>query len=149
MKKSIKCGIAATVVMAAGFAAYQTYGAYGAQDNSLLMQNIEALAGNADGAGDASGDGGANKPCKRGEINNFALLLDEPKTVEVTSKKSGTISIPVTKGYGDGVDTLMTYSGSFESDKTYKVAYAALRCQKSTGNCCKVKDQEIISCKLK
>ena len=147
MKKSIKCGIAATVVMAAGFAAYQTYGAYGAQDNSLLMQNIEALAGNADGEGDASGDGGANKPCKRGEINNFVLLLDEAKMAEVTSKKSGTISIPVT--YGDGVDTLLTYSGSFESDKTYKVAYAALRCQKSTGNCCKVKDQKIISCKLK
>ena len=75
--------------------------------------------------------------------------MDEPKTVEVTSKKSGTISIPVTKGYGDGVDTLMTYSGSFEYDKTYKVAYAALRCQPSPDNCCKVKDQEIISCKLK
>lgn len=147
MKKSIKGGIAAAMVVAAGFAAYQTYGAYGAQDNSLLMQNIEALAGNADGEGDASGDGGANKPCKRGEINNFVLLLDEAKTEVVTSIKSGTISIPVT--YGDGVDTLLTYSGSFESDKTYKVAYAALRCQKSTGNCCKVKDQEIKSCKLK
>ena len=44
MKKSIKGGIAAAMVVAAGFAAYQTYGAYGAQDNSLLMQNIEALA---------------------------------------------------------------------------------------------------------
>lgn len=55
MRKSIKCGIAAAVVMAAGFAAYQTYGAYGAQDNSLLMQNIEALAG------DAGGEGNSNK----------------------------------------------------------------------------------------
>lgn len=40
MKKSIKCGIAAAMVVAAGFAAYQTYGAYGAQDNSLLMQKL-------------------------------------------------------------------------------------------------------------
>lgn len=62
MRKSIKCGIAAAVVMAAGFAAYQTYGAYGAQDNTLLTQNIEALAGNANGEGDAGGEGGGVKP---------------------------------------------------------------------------------------
>ena len=56
MKSKIKCGIAAAVVVAAGFAAYQSYGAYGAQDNSLLMQNIEALASNADAEGDAGDD---------------------------------------------------------------------------------------------
>ena len=44
MKKTIKCGIVAAVAVAAGFAAYQSYGSYGAQDNSLLMQNVEALA---------------------------------------------------------------------------------------------------------
>lgn len=57
MKKSIKCGIAAAVVMAAGFAAYQTHGAYGAQDNSLLMQNVEALTSGTE-PGEPSGDGG-------------------------------------------------------------------------------------------
>ena len=46
MKKTIKCGIVAAVAVAAGFAAYQSYGSYGLQDNSLLMQNIEALASN-------------------------------------------------------------------------------------------------------
>ena len=44
MKKSIKCGIAAAVLVAAGFTAYQSYSSYGVQDNSLLMQNVEALA---------------------------------------------------------------------------------------------------------
>ena len=52
MKKSIKCGIAAAVLAAAGFTAYQSYSSYGVQDNSLLMQNVEALAQTSDG-GDA------------------------------------------------------------------------------------------------
>ena len=55
MKKTIKCGIVATIVVTAGFAAYQSYSSYGSQDNSLLMQNIEALASGSD-AGD--GDNG-------------------------------------------------------------------------------------------
>ena len=44
MRKSIKCGIVAAVVVAAGFASYQSYGVYSIQNNSLLMQNVEALA---------------------------------------------------------------------------------------------------------
>ena len=44
MIKTVKCGIAAAVVAAAGVAAFQSYGSYGTQDNSLLMQNVEALA---------------------------------------------------------------------------------------------------------
>ena len=46
MKKSIENGIIAAVVVVGGFAAYQSYGSYGLQNNSLLMQNIEALASN-------------------------------------------------------------------------------------------------------
>jgi hypothetical protein len=42
MIKTVKCGIAAAVVVAAGIAAFQSYGSYGTQDNSLLMQNVEA-----------------------------------------------------------------------------------------------------------
>lgn len=59
MKKSIKSGMVAAVVVAAGFAAYQSYGSYGAQDNSLLMQNVEALADDKNGepGGDPNGDG--------------------------------------------------------------------------------------------
>ena len=44
MKKLIKCGVAVAVVVAAGFVAYQSYGVYSIQNNSLLMQNVEALA---------------------------------------------------------------------------------------------------------
>ena len=44
MKKTLKCGITAAVFVAAGIAAYQSYSSYGVQDNSLLMQNVEALA---------------------------------------------------------------------------------------------------------
>ena len=58
MIKSVKCGIAAAVVVAAGFAAFQSYGSYGSQDNSLLMQNVEALAQGPDGGDGDSGDGG-------------------------------------------------------------------------------------------
>ena len=57
MKKTIKCGIVAAVAVAAGFAAYQSYGSYGLQDNSLLMQNIEALASNQEPDDDRDYDG--------------------------------------------------------------------------------------------
>lgn len=57
MKNFAKCGIAAAVVVTAGFAAYQGYGSYGLQDNGLLMQNVEALAEVPDGptSGDPNG----------------------------------------------------------------------------------------------
>ena len=57
MIKTVKCGIAAAVVVAAGIAAFQSYGSYGTQDNSLLMQNIEALAQGPDGGDGDNGDG--------------------------------------------------------------------------------------------
>jgi hypothetical protein len=60
MKKSIKCGIVAAVAVAAGFAAYQSHGSYGLQDNSLLMQNIEALADDKDGDTDGDPNSGSN-----------------------------------------------------------------------------------------
>ncbi len=58
MKKSIKSGIVAAVAVAAGFAAYQSYGSYDLQDNSLLMQNVEALAQAPEGptSGDPNGE---------------------------------------------------------------------------------------------
>lgn len=60
MKKSIKCGITAAVVAVASYVAYQSYGSYGVQDNSLLMQNIEALASGTDPNTGDTGDGGSN-----------------------------------------------------------------------------------------
>ena len=65
MKKFVRCGIAAAVVVAAGFAAYQSYGYYGLQDNSLLMQNVEALADddNGDAEGDPSSGNNKEKTC--------------------------------------------------------------------------------------
>ena len=51
------CGIAAVVLVAAGIAAFQSYGSYGTQDNSLLMQNVEALAQGPDGGDGDTGDG--------------------------------------------------------------------------------------------
>lgn len=57
MKRIIKCGIVSAVVFSAGFAADQSYGFYGVQDNSLLMQNVEALAQNPEPrSGDPNGD---------------------------------------------------------------------------------------------
>ena len=68
MKKTIKCGIAAAVLVAAGFTAYQSYSSYGVQDNSLLMQNVEALASGADAEGDS--DSGSDS----GNIKKHAAL---------------------------------------------------------------------------
>lgn len=65
MKKTLKCGITAAVFVAAGIAAYQNYDSYGVQDNSLLMQNVEALASGADAEGDS--DAGAD------QVTNKAL----------------------------------------------------------------------------
>ena len=57
MKKTIKCGIVAAVAFAAGFAAYQSYGSYDLQDNSLLMQNVEALASDPEKWGEENPNG--------------------------------------------------------------------------------------------
>ena len=55
MKNFVKCGIAAAAVVTAGFAAYQSYGVYDTQDNSLLMQNVEALAQGPEPGGNGEG----------------------------------------------------------------------------------------------
>ena len=56
MKKIIlKSTLAVVAVAASCLGAWKTYDAYGSVDNSLLMQNIEALSGNANGDAD-SGD---------------------------------------------------------------------------------------------
>ena len=92
MKKTFKCGIAAAVVVAAGFAAYKSYGAYGAQDNSLLMQNIEALAqsnepGSEPGSDSSEGvSGGTNAPSDKYVVCNGPLWKDSYlKTGKVTT----------------------------------------------------------------
>ena len=150
MKTKFKCGIVAVAVMVAGFVAYQTYGSYGAQDNSLLMQNIEALAQSADAgeSGDPTGEGVVYK-CRKGEIPRHALLGSDPHTKKVHCQKKGKLSLPVTKG--ESGDTIMVYSGSWEKDITYEVAYMALICTPTDipGCCCKVKDQKITKCTLK
>lgn len=78
MIKTVKCGIAAAVVVAAGVAAFQSYGSYGTQDNSLLMQNVEALAQGPDGGdgdgGDGSG-GGYRYPDKSGDAKFCTLYI--------------------------------------------------------------------------
>lgn len=62
MKKFVKRGMLAAVVVAAGLAAYQSYGSYGLQDSCLLMQNVEALAQSPEPdeeyKGDPNGDNG-------------------------------------------------------------------------------------------
>lgn len=59
MKKTIIKSTLVVVAMAAScFGAWKTYDAYGCVDNSLLMQNIEALAQDPDGNGDPNGDVG-------------------------------------------------------------------------------------------
>ena len=78
MMKSVKCGIAAAVVVVASVAAFQSYGSYGTQDNSLLMQNVEALAQGPDGgdgdAGDGNG-GGFRYPDKSGKAKFCTLYV--------------------------------------------------------------------------
>ena len=60
MKKMIlKSTLAVVAVTASCLGAWKTYDAYGCVDNSLLMQNIEALAQDPDGNGDSNGDPGS------------------------------------------------------------------------------------------
>ena len=74
MIKTVKCGIAAAVVVAAGFAAFQSYGSYGTQDNSLLMQNVEALAQGPDGGDGDAGDGNSFPFPEKGGYAKFCTL---------------------------------------------------------------------------
>ena len=56
MRKKIYATLTIVAVVAAGFATYRSYGSYGAKDNSLLMQNVEALAGGTESdTGEAAG----------------------------------------------------------------------------------------------
>ena len=71
MKKTIKCGIVAAVAFAAGFAAYQSYGSYDLQDNSLLMQNVEALADDDNGDADGDPSSGNNKEKTCGQKTKY------------------------------------------------------------------------------
>ena len=73
MKKIIlKSTLAVVAVAASCLGAWKTYDAYGSVDNSLLMQNIEALSGNANGdadSGDTNGEGGGDNEmvCLKGD----------------------------------------------------------------------------------
>ena len=83
MKKTFKCGIVAAVAVAAGFAAYQSYGSYGLQDNSLLMQNIEALAADDNQEPDGGDPGsGQNHPaitCYKKKVNKGIVSIVCPE----------------------------------------------------------------------
>lgn len=57
MKKTIRSGIIAAVAVAAGYVAYQSHGSYNLQDNSLLMQNVEALASDPENWGEENPNG--------------------------------------------------------------------------------------------
>ena len=96
MKKTVKCGMLAAVFVASVLAAYQSYGSYGAQDNSLLMQNIEALASNSDSDGDAGGDG----------VQTSALLWLNSHIVLSHYNKDLRIWIPTDSVKGESVGTL-------------------------------------------
>ncbi|UKK57270.1 NVEALA domain-containing protein [Prevotella communis] len=75
-KNSIKCSIAAALMVVAGFAAYQSLVTYGVQDKNLLMQNVEALASGSDtGAG--------------AQKTNKAKKWNYSKNYNVTGWKSG------------------------------------------------------------
>lgn len=82
MIKTVKCGIAAAVVVAAGIAAFQSYGSYGTQDNSLLMQNVEALAQGPDG-----GDG--DNDATGAQLTNKAKKWNYSKVYNITGWKAG------------------------------------------------------------
>ena len=64
MKKTLKCGITAAVLVATGIAAYQSYSSYGVQHNNLLMQNVEALASGADADAEGDSDGNSDSNMK-------------------------------------------------------------------------------------
>lgn len=59
MKKVIlKSTLAVVAVAASCLGAWKTYGAYGSVDNSLLMENIEALSGDDNGEPNDGDNGG-------------------------------------------------------------------------------------------
>lgn len=120
MKKTIRCGIAAAVLVAAGFTAFQSYSSYGVQDNSLLMQNVEALASGADAEGDGGGD-----------------WSDCPRDKYIRNAKEDWESQKAQYDAGVGVYVMfrgrkVNVGGSVGVGGTVYVP----RCADSTGNCC-------------
>ena len=132
-KQIIKCGIAAAVVVAAGFAAYQSYGAYGAQDNSLLMQNIEALAQSTEPGGDPSeGESGGPTKCKNEHYVPDRFIHATERTVTGTSHIKGEISVT-----DSSTNSTTTYYGDFDKDKTYTIIITLKNCDgEQVGACC-------------
>ena len=137
MKKTFKCGIAAAVIVAAGFAAYKSYGAYGAQDNSLLMQNIEALAqsnesGSEPGGDPSEGESGGPTKCKDENYVPNHFLYASTKTLTGTSHIKGEISVT-----DSSTNSTTTYYGDFEKDKTYTIIITLKNCDGiQDGACC-------------
>lgn len=137
MKRSVKSGMLAAVVVAAGFAAYQSSGSYGAQDNSLLMQNVEALAqdNNGEPTGEPSGGLCSHKNPHHTPDHYLTVKVE---TAQGTSHKKGEITIE-----SDG----KTYHGDFEKDQTYTVVMEIKNCDGiQTGSCC---DQRKVGVKVK
>ncbi len=98
MKKFVKRGMLAAVVVTAGLAAYQSYGSYGAKDNSLLMQNVEALARGPEPGGGGEGptysNAGSESEC-RSESGLWDLrLAPTAQSGLITVPKDKTITIP-------------------------------------------------------
>lgn len=126
MKKSIKCGITAAVVAVAGFAAYQSSGSYGVQNNSLMMQNIEALAQTTDEQGESG------IKCKHSyEAPDQILNTGETLTANVVCYKKGSVYVKDS----NATDSL-AIDGDYEKYKSYTVVYYHRNCLRATGSCC-------------
>lgn len=137
MKKFVKRGMLAAVVIAAGLAAYQSYSSYGVQDNSLLMQNVEALAQDNNGEPTGEPSGGSCSHHNPYHTPDRYLVVTV-KTEQGTSHKKGEITIE-----SDG----STYSGNFEKDRTYTVVIEIKNCDGiQKGSCC---DQRKVGVKVK
>lgn len=137
MKTKFKCGIVAVAVMAAGFVAYQTYGSYGAQDNSLLMQNIEALAQSADAEGDANDDANGDadsvvKCKKRYYAPNAMISTSKLFKSFVKCYKKGSVFVKETENSTDSFEI----KGKYKKNQEYEVTFYFLNCKEHIGACC-------------
>ena len=133
------CGIAAAVLVAAGIAAFQSYGSYGTQDNSLLMQNVEALAQGPDGG---DGDGGEGSLVSNKAIEyvygseykptGFKANIDiDVDLLKILSKMIG--KTYRSKAIDANVSAYMTYE-SYQIYQKNCVDYPGSKCVCSTTN---------------
>lgn len=122
MKKNFLMLSCIAAIVTATVVGKKTFESHADETNDLLMQNVEALAENAEEPYPEE----RTKCINEGGMWNMASKCTASGFERPTCKVSGELSV-----WG------ITIKGSYEKGKKYAIPWARYECVDSSGNCCK------------